>query len=77
VHPSARDYAQVEDMGFNSVRFVIRGEWLAQDEEAFWTWLDRNVALAREAGVRLVIDLHVPVGGRWLDPGSAATTFEM
>lgn len=72
-HHSERDYERVKELGFNSVRFAFRGEWYVQDREAFWAWLDQNVEWARQHGVRLILDLHIPIGGYWLgsDPESA------
>jgi len=76
-HHSAQDFARVRDMGFNSIRFVMRGDWYEEDPQSFWAWLDQNVAWARENNVWLVLDLHIPIGGYWLDPGSSATSFDV
>jgi endoglucanase len=72
-HHAERDYERVADLGFNSIRFAFQGKWYVQDPEAFWAWLDQNVEWARDHGVRLILDLHIPIGGYWLgsDPDSA------
>jgi endoglucanase len=76
-HHSEADFARVRELGFNSVRFAFDGDWYAQAPEVFWTWLDQNVAWARQHDVRLILDLHTPIGGFWLDPTSSAVSFDI
>lgn len=76
-YSSEADFARVRDMGFDTVRFAIDGNWYLDDREAFWQWLDRNVGWARQHDVRLILDLHVPIGGFWLDRGSDAFSFDL
>ena len=76
-HHAEADFARVRDMGFNSIRFAFDGDWYADAPEVFWKWLDQNVAWAREHDVRLVLDLHTPIGGFWLDPTSDAVSFDI
>ena len=76
-HHSERDYERVRDLGFNSIRFAFKGEWYLQDREAFWAWLDRNVAWAGEHDVRLILDLHIPIGGYWLGSDAGSADFRM
>ncbi|MGY1644095.1 glycoside hydrolase family 5 protein [Geodermatophilus sp. SYSU D00703] len=76
-HHAEEDFARVAEMGFTDVRFAFDGDWYAQDREVFFEWLDRNLDWAREHGVRLVLDLHTPIGGFWLDPTSDAVSFDV
>lgn len=76
-HHVEQDVVRVREMGFNSIRLAIDGNWYLDDREVFWRWLDRNVGWAREHGVRLILDLHVPIGGFWLDRGSDAYSFDL
>ncbi len=61
----------------NSVRFAFKGEWYEKDDKAFFRWLDENIKWARDAGIYLVLDLHVPIGGFWLDPTSDKVDFRL
>lgn len=76
-HHTEQDVVRVQDMGFNSIRFAIDGNWYLDDPEVFWQWLDRNVGWARQHGVRLILDLHVPIGGFWLDRGDEGYSFDL
>jgi endoglucanase len=69
-HHSEKDFKRVRDLGFNSVRFAINGNWYQQDPEKFWLWLDQNVDWAKQHGVMLTLDLHIPIGGYWLAPNA-------
>ena len=66
-HHSERDFERVAGLGFNAIRFAFNGTWWRDDPHAFWDWLDRNIGWARAHGLVLVLDLHVPIGGDWLD----------
>lgn len=76
-HHSAADFARAREMGFNSVRFAFDGDWYADSPDFFFQWLDRNVAWAKEHDMRLVLDLHTPIGGFWLDRTSDAVSFDL
>jgi endoglucanase len=76
-HHGEEDLARVAEMGFTDIRFAFDGDWYAEDPDVFFEWLDRNVEWAREHGVRLVLDLHTPIGGFWLDPTSDAVSFDV
>lgn len=68
-HHDERDYARVQALGMNAVRFYLNyqtfesdaapGQWL---EDGF-QWLDQNVAWAKKHGVYLILNMHVPPGG--------------
>jgi len=77
LHHSERDFERVREMGFNTVRFAFNGNWYMTDPVAFWRWLDQNIDWAKEAGVMLSLDLHVPIGGYWLAPNGDNTDFSI
>lgn len=74
-HHSEKDFERVKTLGFNSIRFAFNGNWYRDNPQHFWAWLDRNVALARKYDLMLVLDLHSPIGGFWLDPTSPKLDF--
>lgn len=76
-HHSERDYERVKDLGFDSIRFAFKGDWYMEDPDSFWAWLDQNVEWARQHGVRLILDLHIPIGGYWLGSSTGAADFDM
>ena len=39
--------------------------------------MDQNVAWARQHDMRLILDLHTPIGGFWLDPTSDEVSFDI
>jgi endoglucanase len=69
VDHGAEDYRRVAQMGLNAVRFYMNyrtfesdaapGTYLADG----WKWLDDNIAWAKQNGVYLVLNMHVPPGG--------------
>ncbi len=68
-HHSREDYARVKALGFNAVRFYLNYQLIEDDAKPFaykesgFDWIDRNVAWAREAGIYLILNMHVPQGG--------------
>ncbi|MFI7484299.1 glycoside hydrolase family 5 protein [Kocuria sp. M1R5S2] len=76
-HHTEQDVEHARAMGFNSIRLAVDGNWYLDDPDVFWHWLDRNVGWARRHDVRLILDLHVPIGGFWLDRGSEAYGFDL
>ncbi|GGP27063.1 endoglucanase [Silvimonas amylolytica] len=68
-HHDEADYARLQAMGMNLVRFYIYYGTLESDAEPYhyrddgWAWLDRNVEWARRHGVYLIFNMHVPPGG--------------
>ena len=61
----------------NVVRFNLNYRVFEDDAQPFvyrqdgWQWLDRNLNWARQAGVRVILDLHSPQGGA--DVGASAS----
>lgn len=76
-HHDRGDFDRVADLGFNAIRFAINGNWYRDDPRGFWRWLDRNVGWARDAGLLLILDLHVPIGGAWLDASDGPGDFRI
>ncbi len=68
-HHSQEDYARIKSLGFNSVRFYLNYQLFEDDSNPFkykesgFEWIDRNVEWARENGIYLIINMHVPQGG--------------
>jgi endoglucanase len=68
------DYARVAELGMNFVRLGFDAA-LLEEEAAVnggLSWLDDNVAWAREHGLYLILALNVPPGGTPLDCGNDA-----
>lgn len=76
-HHSESDFYNVSQFGMNAVRFAFNGEWFERDQKTFFRWLDQNVQWANKAGIYLILDLHVPIGGFWLDPTSDKVNFRI
>lgn len=75
-HHFSSDFDRVRALGFGAVRFAFKGDWYDRDRTAFFRWLDRNVEMAGESGIVLILDLHTPIGSFWLDP-TKATNFDI
>lgn len=76
-HHTEQDFVRVKEMGFNSIRFAMDGNWYLEDRDVFWEWLDRNVEWAKKHDVRLILNLHTPIGGYWLDRGNEDYSFDL
>ncbi len=76
-HHDSTDFQRVADLGMNVVRFNLNYRVFEDDAQPFvyrqdgWQWLDRNLNWARQAGVRVILDLHSPQGGA--DVGASAS----
>jgi hypothetical protein len=62
------DYRRCRELGVNSIRFYLNHRWLEGAKPGTWdergfAWLARNVAWARQNGLGLILNLHVPPGG--------------
>lgn len=68
-HHSEVDFERVKKMGMNSIRFYMNAitfedaDRPGEYKEQGFAWLDQNVEWAREHGLRLVLNMHVPPGG--------------
>lgn len=63
-------YAELEALGFNSVRFYLNASLFESDsnpyvyDENAFQWLDENVKWAKEHNIRLLLNMHIPQGGK-------------
>lgn len=76
-HHSETDFERAKELGFNSIRFAFDGDWFVDSPEDFLAWMDQNVAWARHHEMRLILDLHTPIGSFWLDPTSDGVSFDI
>jgi endoglucanase len=66
---SAIDFQRVKAMGMNSVRFYLNYQWFESDSKPYqykasgWQWLDQNIQWAKQNGISLILNMHVPQGG--------------
>jgi len=65
----AEDYARMKADGFNAARFYLSYKFLENDAEPYvykqggWEFIDKNIKLAKENGIKLILNMHVPQGG--------------
>jgi endoglucanase len=63
------DYARLRASGFNSVRFYLSYKFFENDVAPYsykqrgWDFLNQNLEWARENGIKLILNMHVPQGG--------------
>jgi len=76
-HHSEIDFRRVKALGFNMIRLAFNGNWFEQNSAVFWAWLDRNITWAKKYHIYLVLDLHVPIGGYWLDESFEENDFSL
>ncbi len=68
-HHNEQDFARLNQMGLNCVRFYLNYKWFEDDakpytyKQAGWDWLDQNIAWAKRNGVFLILNVHYPQGG--------------
>ncbi|WP_139309880.1 glycoside hydrolase family 5 protein [Teredinibacter haidensis] len=69
LHHGKEDYQRVRDLGMNLVRFYLNYRTLEADDNPYhylddgWGWIDTNIEWARQHGVYLILNMHVPQGG--------------
>ncbi|MBA1330892.1 hypothetical protein QQ73_06880, partial [Candidatus Endoriftia persephone str. Guaymas] len=65
----ASDYQRIAAMGLTVVRLDLWWKLFEDENNPYtykqegWDWLNKNIVWAREAGVRLILDMHGPHGG--------------
>src|SRR5882672_2450782 len=79
------DFARLAAMGANSTRFLLKYRTFEDDtapgvyKSAGWHWIDENIAWAKQNGMYLILNMHVPPGGfqsngeggqLWSDPSN-------
>jgi endoglucanase len=68
-HHNETDYKRVRDMGMNAIRFYMNYKTFESDANPYqykqsgWDWIDKNVAWAKQYGISLILNIHVPQGG--------------
>lgn len=68
-HHTEESYAELSDLGFNSVRFYLNYGLFEDDaspyeyKESGFEWLDQNIEWAEKYGIRLLLNMHYPQGG--------------
>lgn len=56
-------------MGMNAIRFYMNYETFEDDSKPFvykqtgWEWIDQNIQWAKNNGIYLILNMHVPQGG--------------
>jgi endoglucanase len=69
LHHNEQDFARLNQMGMNCVRFYLNYVWFEDDSKPYtykqtgWDWLDQNIAWAKKHGIYLILNVHVPQGG--------------
>lgn len=69
VHHDESSYAEIAQLGFNSVRFYLNYGLFEDDSNPYvykqsgFDWLDKNIAWAKKYGIKLVLNMHYPQGG--------------
>lgn len=86
-HHDERDFARLREMGMNAARFYLNYQLFESDAEPYtyrqegFDWLDQNIAWAKQHGVVLILNMHLPQGGfqsngegaaLWQDPEAQA-----
>jgi N-acetylglucosamine kinase-like BadF-type ATPase len=63
------DYRRIASLGMNVIRLNLAYVLFEDDAHPYqyetegWSWLDQQIAWARESGVYLILDMHAPQGG--------------
>jgi aryl-phospho-beta-D-glucosidase BglC (GH1 family) len=69
VHHDKRDYKRVADMNMNVIRFGMHYGVFEDDtapfvyKESGFAWIDQNIQWAKEHGIYLMLNMHIPQGG--------------
>ncbi|MDD5395581.1 MAG: cellulase family glycosylhydrolase, partial [Thiothrix sp.] len=65
----AASYKEIRDLGFNSVRLMLSYNLFENStapgvyKNEGWALVDRHIQWAKQNGLRLILDMHVPPGG--------------
>jgi endoglucanase len=68
-HHNEADYIRVKNMNMNVIRFYINYKTFENDnapytyKQAGWDWINQNIAWAKQHGIYLILNMHVPQGG--------------
>jgi len=78
---SPEDFANIKSIGFNAIRMEMYYKTFEDDanpgvfKEDGWVWLDRVIQLAKEAGLKVFLDMHAPQGGYQSDKAQGFSAF--
>jgi len=78
---SYEDFQNIASMGFNSIRLTMNYKIFEDDanpgvfKEDGWTWLDRAIMFAQNAGLKILLDMHAPQGGYQSDKAIGFAAF--
>lgn len=75
-HHRQEDFYEIKKLGFNTIRFALNGEWFIKgnvksDSQKLWTWIDNSIEMAKNAGLYVLLEMHIPPGQTWLDAENA------
>lgn len=68
-HISEDDYKRIAKTGSNTIRFYFNYLTLEDDNNPYnykqsgWNWIDQNIQWAKNHGIFLILNCHVPPGG--------------
>lgn len=68
-HHTEADYQRVQELGMNAIRFYMNYKTFENDatpytyKQSGWDWLDTNIQWAKDHGIYLILNMHVPQGG--------------
>lgn len=66
---NADSYKEIRDLGFNSVRLMLSFNLFEENaapgvyKDEGWALIDKHILWAKQNGLRLILDMHVPQGG--------------
>ncbi|GAL84525.1 retaining beta-glycosidase [Sporocytophaga myxococcoides] len=69
LHHSEIDLQRVHNLGMNAIRFYLNYKTFENDANPYtykqsgWDWIDKNVEWAKNHGIFLILNMHVPQGG--------------
>ena len=65
----ANDFKAFKVAGFNSIRLAVKSDYFQDTKPPYkfsaagFKWLDEKISFARQNGLRLILDMHMPTGG--------------
>jgi len=68
-----KDFQRLKKAGFNSVRLVVKADYFQtitpphEFSEQSFAWLDQVIALAKKYDQKVILDMHIPTGGKYQD----------
>ena len=68
-HHNETDFMRVKNMHMNVIRFYMNYKTFESDAAPYsykqtgWDWIDTNIAWAKNNGIGLILNMHVPQGG--------------